>query len=495
MTSRRFASCEKPEMRRVASRWWTAGVLAWLLLVFGYLFALQAFRYLGLSMGMRDLGFFAQSLWNTLQGSFLAISVDPFSSHLWGYHFFLLHVVLIPFYALWPNALLLLAVQAAAVAATSWGLYLLGRRWLSRPWMAAVPVLAYTLHPQVHSAAVGFLFYGFHPEVLFPLFFVLAVYFTDRGRAGWAMVCWLLGLGVREDLALVWIGLGVYWMLKPVTRRLGAVMVVGSSLWLLVVVLYIIPLFAGRDRPFYFTGFMHLPLSGNAARPFFTIWPQLQMHLLALVRPFGFFPLLDPFSLIVVPTYGLYSAAWSAGYWIPLSPGSAHNSAILPVLAVSILRTLGGVSWFGRQARQRVCERHLVWILLLAALLPIACWVCGPPLGQRYGVRPQDFTRLPPARRVILEEISRRIPADAILSTDFFTGSWFLNRPHLQWLQERWDNAEYVVVDRHHDYGGLWALERAALEKVLHEPRTVRVLDREGFVLLRRDTPVVSRLR
>jgi hypothetical protein len=351
--------------------------------------------------------------------------------------------------------------------------------------MAAVPVLAYTLHPQVHSAAVGFLFYGFHPEVLFPPLFILAVYFAVRGLMRHATTCWLLGLAVREEFALVW-------MLRPATRRLGAAMAVGSTLWLLVVMLYIIPLFSGKDQPFYFTGFAHLPLVGQAAAPLTAVWSQVWIHLLAMVGPFGFLPLLDPFSLIVVPMYGLYASAWSAGYLIPLAPGSALNSAIVPVLAISVLRTLGGISWFGRQARSRFCERDLVWIPLLAALLPVACWACGPSMGARYGIRPQDFATMPPARLAALEEIARSIPEAAVLATDFFTGSWFLHRRHLQWMQEGWRNAEYLLADRHHDYGGLWSLERAALEEAQREPGTVKVFDREGFILLRRENPAGS---
>lgn len=485
----------RPELTQNASRGWSACILLWLASVSGYLFALQAFRYLSLSMGMRDLGFFAQSLWNTLHGSFFGISIDPYGQHLWGYHFFLLHSLLIPLYAVWASPLVLLAVQAASVAATGWCLYLLGRLWLSKPWMAAVPVLAYTLHPQVHSAALGFLFYGFHPEVLFPPFFVLGVYFAARGLFRHSMLSWVAGLAVREEFALVWIGLGVYWMLRPETRRLGRIVAVGSLVYLLTVTLYVIPTWSGKDRPFYFAGFAYLPFFGGSASPLATIWPQLRAHLLTIVRPFGFLPLLDPFSLIVMPTYALYASAWSAGYLIPLSPGSAHNTAIVPVMAVSVLRTISGVSWFGKRARRRFGERDLIWILLFATFLPVICWACGPPLAQRYGVRPRDFTSLSLARRGALEEISRRIPQEAVLATDFFTGSWFLHRPHLVWLQERSDSAEYVLVDRHHDYGGLWASERAALEKVLVQPRVLQIFDRDGFLLLHRETPAVSRLK
>jgi len=462
-------------------------------LVSAYLFALQASRFLNLSMGVRDLGFFVQSLWNTLQGSFLAISIHPFSQHLWGFHFYLVHILLIPLYALWPSPLLLLAVQAGAVGVTGWCLYLLGRLWLSRPWMAAVVVLAYTLHPQVHWAAVGYWFYGYHPEMLFPPLFVLAVYFLVRGRTRPAVGCWLLALAVREEFAVVWMGLGLFLALRRPTQRLGVLMITGSGLWLALATLVVIPLYAGGRVPFYFSGFEHLPVLGKAAIGASAIWRPVEFHLAAMLRPLGFLPLLDPFSLIAAPMYGLYAAAWSAGYVIPLAPGSVHNSAIIPVLAVSALRTLGGISWFGRQVRTRFGEHALVMILLMAALLPLACWICGPPLQLQYGIRPRDFTRLGPARRAALGEIAQRVPNAAVLSTDFFTGSQFLHRPNLQLLQERWDNADYVLVDRLHDFGGLWPSEGAALRAVQDEPGTVRVLDREGFLLLRRARTQVAR--
>lgn len=434
-------------------------------------------------MGVRDLGFFAQSLWNTLHGSFFAVSFGLQGPHLWSEHFYLAHLFLIPLYALWPSPLMLLAVQAATVGVTGWAVYLLGGQWLSRPWMAAVPVLAYTLHPSVHGAATGFLYYGYHPDLLFPPLFVLAIYFSTQRRARAVMTCWILGLSVLEHYAVIWIGLGLPLAAKRATRRLGIAMIAGSALWVAFATLVVIPRFAGGKLPYYFQGFPGLRFLTEVHAPVANIWQQIESHLMAMVRPLGFLPLLDPFTLITVPMYAVYASAWRIGHLVPLSPASWHNSAIIPVMMVSVLRMLGGISWFGARMRTYLGERGLAGILLAGTFLPL---IFGPPLAARYGILPRDFTRLPEARRAALEEIARTIPNSAVLSTDFFTGSHFLNRPQLHLLRERWEEAEYILVDRLHAFGGLWPAERSALETVGREPGVRRVLDREGFLLLQR---------
>ncbi len=471
---------------RVASRAWTAGVLAWLLLVSVYLFLLGSSRYLNLGMGVRDLGFFAQSLWNSLHGSFLAISFYPHATHLWGGHFYLSHVLLIPLYALWPNPLLLLAIQSVAVSLTGWSLFLLGRLWLSRPWMAAVPVLAYTLHPGVHRAALGAGIYGgYQPDHLIPPLFILAVYHLARHRRKAALACWLFGLTVTEQYALLWAGLGLFCALRPRTRSLGLIMAGISMGWLALATLVVIPHFASGKWPFYFSGFQGLRSLAQPAGNGGEVWPRLISNVLSMARPFGYLPLLDPFTLITLPAYVAYAAAWKAGYFVPLIGNSWHNSAIIPVMAVSLLRTLGGMSWLGSRVAPHLRERLLVGAVLAAATAPLLV-TPGPMLPVLFGQTPRDFTPLPPARRAALDEIRRRIPEGAALATDFFTGSQFLNRRRLQLLMDGGSNAEYVLVDRWRPGGGLWPSEGAALRAVEEEPGTVRLVDREGFLLLRR---------
>jgi len=478
--------CGQSGEAMVRSRWWTALVLAWLCLVSSYLFVLQAYRFLNLSLGVRDLGFFAQSLWNTLQGSFLAISFYPHAEHLWGGHFYLSHILLIPLYAFWPSPLLLLAIQSVAVGVTGWCLFLLGRLWLSRPWMAAVPVLAYTLHPAVHGAALGMGIYGgYQPDHLIPPLFILTVYHVARHRQGAALACWLLGLTVTEQYAVIWVGLGFFFAIRSGTRSLGIIMAAVSIAWLALATLLVIPYFASGKWPFYFSGFQGLRLLVQPGGSGEAVWQRLVSHVRAMASPFGYLPLLDPFTLITVPSYVAYAAAWESGYSVPLSATSWHNCAIIPVMAVSLLRTLGGISWLGSRVVPRFRERLLVGAVLAATVAPLLV-TPAVLLPVRFGQKPRDFTVLPPARRAALDEIRRRIPEGAVLVTDFFTGSWFLNRRRLQLLMDGWRNADYVLVDRWRPLGGLWSSERAALQAVEEEPGTVRVVDREGFLLLRR---------
>lgn len=469
-----------------AARGWGVVVLLWLGGVSAYLFALTASRFDALALGVHDLAFFAQAAWNSLHGSFMAISFWPYSKHLWGGHLNLTHVLLLPVYAAWPSPVSLLAMQALSVGLTGWGLFLLGRLWLSRAWMAAAVVLLYTLHPGVHGAASGFLYYGYHADVWIPPLFIFAVYFAARGRTRALLLCWLLGLGVLEQYGLLWAGLGLFLAVRPDTRRLG-IGVAGASLaWMAVATLVIVPYCAGGARPYYYTsGFHGLGLLWQkVAAGDWAIFDWALMYLRAMAGPFGFLPLTDAFSLLSLPAYLFSASAGSVGYAVPMQPGSWHNSGVLPVMAVALLRTLGGLSWFGSRLRRLVPEGWCVALAAVAALLPLAL---TPPdrLPGRYGVLPRDFASLSPARRLALEEIRQKIPEDAVLAADFFTGSQFLNRRELRLLREDWRDAEYVLADRQHAFGGLWPDERQNLEAASRRPGTLTLVDREGFVLLR----------
>lgn len=482
-----FPMGSRPTARRDAMApacGWTLGVVAWLTLVSAYLFTLQAYRFFNLSLGVRDLGFFAQSLWNSLHGAFLAISIGHLGGHLWSEHFYLAHALLIPVYAIWPSPLLLLAVQSAAVGATGWGVYLLGRVWLTRPWMAALVTLAYTLHPAVHGAALGLHFYGYHPDVVIPPLFLFCTYYLVVGRSRAALACWLLGLSVAEQYAVIWAGLGAFLALRSSTRRLGIGMAAGSASWLALATLAVIPYFAGGKWPYYFsglTGFQRLGMPDEAS----AVGQQTVSYLFSLLRPFGYLPLLDAFSLIVLPVCLIYASAWKAGYVIPLMSTSWHSSAILPVISVALLRTVGGISWFGSRMRHYMSERFWVGFVAASAILPVIV-VPDLVIPPRYGIFPGDFRTLSAARRAALEEVRRLIPQDAVLATDFFTGSQFLHRRQLRLVATGWADAEYVLVDQRHRFGGPWKEERAALQALRSEAQALRVFDREGFVLIRR---------
>ena len=133
--------------------------------------ALSVLRQQAFATGRFDLGNMVQAVWSTAHGhplqmtnlygaqiSRLAAHVDP------------ILVVFAPLWWIWPSPDLLLVVQALAVAAGAWPVFLLARRHLASPRAALGFALAYLVYP-----ATGWLTLNeFHPVALATPFLLFA---------------------------------------------------------------------------------------------------------------------------------------------------------------------------------------------------------------------------------------------------------------------------------------------------------------------------------
>lgn len=189
-----------------------------------------------------DLAIFDQVVWNTAHGRWFEYSFNP-HSYLGDHREWVL-VLLAPLYWVVPHPVTLLVVQALAVSFTVVPLY----RIAVRAWRSAVPVahawygramwaglgvvVLFLVHPSVH----GVLIYEFHALTLtLPLVCWLwdAV---QRGRLGQMWVWATLLLLIRDDVALVVVGVGVLlWCIRelPLRRRVvhGVGLIVVALVW------------------------------------------------------------------------------------------------------------------------------------------------------------------------------------------------------------------------------------------------------------------------
>ncbi len=160
-----------------------------------------------------DLGLHAQVWWNTSQGRLFAGSVEV--DNYLGDHVSPIILPLAPLYWLWPDALLLLLLQAAALALGAWPLALLARRRLLPHWphgahLAALLLAAiYLTYP-----ALGFVNrFEFHEEVFAVPLLLLAFWALEARRLGAMSLALLLAMLTKEDVGLTVaaIGLWAWW--------------------------------------------------------------------------------------------------------------------------------------------------------------------------------------------------------------------------------------------------------------------------------------------
>jgi uncharacterized membrane protein len=183
-----------------------------------------------------DHGIFSQYVW--LFGSL----VEPFNTinlrWMPGDHVEPTLALLGPLGTLGLGAPGLLVVQAAALGATAWFLYLLARAHGATGWVPAVPAVLWCVSPVVLRVGL----HDVHPEALVPLLLALGGLALVRRRTGWFLVTVVLACGLKEDVGLTYTALGLV-LVWTGRRRLGAWLAVGAGAWALVATLVVLPAF------------------------------------------------------------------------------------------------------------------------------------------------------------------------------------------------------------------------------------------------------------
>ena len=198
-----------------------------------------------------DLAVYDQVIWNTTQGRFLESTMTqafslPHSSL--SDHFSPVYLLLAPFDYAFPHPETLLVLQTLALALGAWPVYLLARLKLPDGY-APLWVLAYLLF--VPLAYVNL--FDLH-EIAFavaPLGF--ALYFLERGRRGWFVLCLVFTFFIKEEMGLVGAAFGMYVLLAKRDWRMGLGVLAGSLLVFAAVIQVVIPYFAGGHSYPYFS--------------------------------------------------------------------------------------------------------------------------------------------------------------------------------------------------------------------------------------------------
>jgi uncharacterized membrane protein len=184
-------------------------------------FAAAAADYLLYFAPRYDLGNMTQTVWSTAHGHFLQMSspTGDLISRL-GVHFDPFLALLAPLWLLWPSPLMLLAVQAIAIASGALPVYWLARKHLDNSGFSVVFALAYLLYAPTQFNAYTPV--GIH-AVSFSIPLILyAIWFLDNDRLAWFAVFGVLAATTKEEIAAAVGGLGIWYALSRGRRLAGA---------------------------------------------------------------------------------------------------------------------------------------------------------------------------------------------------------------------------------------------------------------------------------
>lgn len=188
----------------------------------------------------RDMGIYAQVIWNTGQGRpFASTLLEENRLHI-AEHVSPLMALLVPLYALVPDPRLLLLLQQASLAAAGLPLFFWARRQVGD--LAALGLLVgYELMPMTSRIA----FSEFHPIVVAALPIALGTKAVLEGRVRAAVVWLVLALLIEEEAAPIVGAAGAYLWLRH--RRWSGFGVGGlAAAWLLALTLIAMPAFHDR---------------------------------------------------------------------------------------------------------------------------------------------------------------------------------------------------------------------------------------------------------
>ncbi|MGI8428122.1 MAG: DUF2079 domain-containing protein [Solirubrobacteraceae bacterium] len=298
-------------------------------------------RHIHFGSGL-DLAIFDQAVWHysRFEAPFSSIKAE----NLLGDHFHPILALLAPLYWLWSDPRMLLIAQSVLVAASIIPVFLFAQTRLGRTG-AYLLAGAYAVYWGIQ---VGVL-YDFHEVAFAPLLIALTILLADRRRWGWFWLVIVLLLGVKEDLSIFVVFVGIYLLTRREIRHGLALIVVGIA-WYELATRVFIPHFAGGTHYVYWTygqlGKNPLDALGAVIRApwrLFTIGfsPAPKAHtILALLAPFLFLSVGSRLFILALPLFAERFLSTNANFWFTHYD---YSLAISPVLAMAAAAGLGNL--------------------------------------------------------------------------------------------------------------------------------------------------------
>jgi uncharacterized membrane protein len=431
---------------------------------------LGVFRHWHFSSSAFDLGIFDQVVWHLSRFEVPASTING-HANIFGDHFHPILILFAPLYWLHAGPTTLIVAQAVVLAASIVPVYLFARSRLP-----AGPAL--TL-----AAAYGF-FWGMqrtawfdvHEAAFAPLLIALALWSIDQQR--WR-VLWLISAGlllVKEDMAPLVCGFGLYLMVTG-QRRQGALLAVTGFVAFGLIVGVAIPWISGQGAWGY-EGLYDAVRQQPWMAPVLLVTPVGKVETIGLwLAPFLFLSLASPYGLLLIPVAVERLLSSNSAHW---GHGGHYSAPLAPILAIA---AADGLSRLARRGDAPVTRRRVI-IATATVMLVVSAIVPGrQPIFAVFTSRHYQAARF----QDIGEQAVALIPPGASVVAQAAIVPHLSNRRNIFVLDAAAPDADYVIASRdvsawpepHHD-----AITALVEQRKANGYRAI--FDRDGWVVLAR---------
>lgn len=356
---------------------WPLTFLATCIVVWvGISFWLNRCLYEQLLIPHGDSAMYEEHLWNIWHGKGFRSYLDQ--GLFLGEHIQVIHLLLLPVHLLWPSHLMLELTESAALGSCSIAIFLIARHHNCDRWAAAVLGVAWLFYFPMHFLDIAIDQKTFRPIALGLPFLFWMIYFAERQRFSATLICLLIALSAKEDMALITAPLLFVLALrgktavadrestvdnakvKPHTWLFG--LSAFSVVYLVAAVLVIIPAFRSGEHVHYSRYFGDLGGSpGELVKTAFTSplkvlrqagSVQTVLYICVFTGPLAFFPLRQWQILAAgTLTFGMLSLLQFGGIESGGLPPVPYHHFHAPLLAI--------IFWAGIVAAGTAATSHL----------------------------------------------------------------------------------------------------------------------------------------
>ncbi|MBV8085853.1 MAG: DUF2079 domain-containing protein [Chloroflexi bacterium] len=368
-------------------------------------------RLLAMHGRWADVAVSDQETWGTLHGLFELNTIQGIGfTTLLSFHFEPIFGLLAPLALVFHDSRYLAAVQAIGLGVTAVPVGWWARERLSSTAGWLIAPLVVLLHPVFAQDSA-------HLFAEIPLcvpFLAFALYFQLTGRWRWFFPCLVLALAVREEVAFVAMGMGLFALLVQRERRIGLATIGLGLGWAVLALGVLIPnashghgIFWAQDSFAYLGGGTPASLALNAlTHPLAVLQhvfqPRDLWFVLFLVAPLGLLPVLGArVSWLALPTLGYLFISDSSVY---TDPNYWYGSPTLPFLFFGAIE---GVRFLGRWIPERLPATYML------AASSLMFWELGAGPGTRAYAA---WAYTPDPRNPEIWQLFQSIPASASVS-------------------------------------------------------------------------------